>query len=101
MTLRKTLLGACTGLLILGAASLPAEAEHGRHAAIAGGAAAGVAAGAILGGALAARPAYPAYVGGPTYYDGSPGYYDDDCRVIRHRVWDGYGWRIRREEVCD
>ena len=94
MTLRKTLLGACTGLLILGAASLPAEAEHGRHAAIAGGAAAGVAAGAILGGALAARPAYPAYVGGP-------GYYDDDCRVIRHRVFDGYGWRIRREEVCD
>jgi hypothetical protein len=95
MTIRTALLSACTGLFILGAANLPANAEHGRNGAIAGGAAAGLAAGAILGGALAPRPAYP----GPAY---GPAYSDDDCRVIRHRVWvEGYGWQIRREEVCD
>jgi hypothetical protein len=95
MTLRRTLMSACTGLLILGGASLPASAEHGRHGAIAGGAAAGLAAGAILGGAMASQP----YYAGPAYR-GS--YDDDDCHVIRHRVWvPGYGWEIRREEVCD
>jgi hypothetical protein len=108
MTIRTTVLGACTSLLILGAASLPANAEHGRNGAIAGGAAAGLAAGAILGGALAAQPAYPgsAYGPGPAYpapgYVSGPAYSDDDCRVVGHRVWvPGYGWQIRREEVCD
>jgi hypothetical protein len=114
MTIRTTVLGACTSLLILGAASLPANAEHGRNGAIAGGAAAGLAAGAILGGALAAQPAYsgpgygPGYVGGPGYptpapgYASGPAYSDEDCHIIRHRVWmPGYGWQIRREEVCD
>jgi hypothetical protein len=100
MTLRTTVLSACTGLLILGAASLPANAEHGRNGAIAGGAAAGLAAGAILGGAIASQP-YPAYPA-PAYRSGPAYSYDDDCQVIRHRVWvPGYGWQIRREEVCD
>jgi hypothetical protein len=109
MTIRTTVLGACASLLILGAASLPANAEHGRNGAIAGGAAAGLAAGAILGGALAA-PAYsgpgygPGYSGGgpaPAYVSG-PASSDDDCQIVRHRVFvPGYGWQIRREEVCD
>jgi hypothetical protein len=101
MNMRTTLLGACAGLFALGAASLPANAEHGRNAAIAGGAAAGLAVGAIAGGALA-QPAYPgqAYPG-PAYGPG-PAYSDEGCQVIGHRVWvEGYGWQVRREQVCD
>ncbi|MBV8427300.1 MAG: hypothetical protein JOZ88_08700, partial [Hyphomicrobiales bacterium] len=90
MNMRTSLVSACAGLFALGAASLPANAEHGRNAAIAGGAAAGLAAGVIAGGALASQsynngPYYP----GPAYAPGPA--YGDDCRVIRHRVWvEGY-----------
>lgn len=99
MNMRTMLMGACAGLFALGAASLPANAEHGRNAAIAGGAAAGLAAGVIAGGALASQPYYNGYPG-PAYAPGPV--YGEDCRVIRHRVWvEGYGWQFRREEVCD
>lgn len=100
MNMRTTLMSACAGLFALGAASLPANAEHGRNAAIAGGAAAGLAAGVIAGGALASQPYYNGYYPGTTYAPGPV--YGEDCRVIRHRVWvEGYGWQFRREEVCD
>ena len=103
MIMRMPLLSACAALCLLGASSLPASAAHGHNAAIAGGDAAGVAAGAILGGALAPRPAYPEpYYRGPAYVPGDTYADDDDCRVIRHRVFiPGYGWQIRHEEVCD
>ena len=98
MNMRTILMGACAGLFALGATSLPANAEHGRNAAIAGGAAAGLAAGVIAGGALASQPY--GYYSGPAYAPGPA--YGEDCRVIRHRVWvEGYGWQFRREEVCD
>jgi hypothetical protein len=100
MNMRTMLMGACAGLFALGATSLPANAEHGRNAAIAGGAAAGLAAGVIAGGALASQPYYDPYYPGPAYAPGPV--YGEDCRVIRHRVWvEGYGWQLRREEVCD
>ena len=102
MIMRNTIASACAGLFALGAASLPANAEHGRNAAIAGGAAAGLAAGVIAGGALASQPAYPSpYYPGPAYGPG-PAYSDEGCQVIRHRVWvEGYGWQMRDEQVCD
>jgi len=54
--------------------------------------AAGLIGGAIVGGAIASqRPAY----GGPVYVEEAP------CRWVRERFWDGYGWRIRRIQVCD
>ena len=69
----------------------PAHAQRG----VAAGVAAGLIGGAIVGGAIAAsRPAYgypaPAYVEEGPY-----------CRMVRERVWDGYGWRVRRYEVCN
>ena len=76
----------------------------------------GLAAGAIIGGALAS-PYY--YGGGPAYgYGGGPyygagyggGYYGGGpyyaygggggCYLQRERYWDGFGWRVRRVQVC-
>ena len=55
----------------------------------------GLAAGAIIGGAIASsRPAY----GGPVYVEEAP---YPACRMVRERFWDGYDWRYRRVEVCN
>ena len=37
------------------------------------------------------------FVGGPAYYGGGYG----GCYLQRERFWDGYGWRVRRVQVCD
>jgi hypothetical protein len=53
----------------------------------------GLAAGAILGAALAApRPYYP--------YAYEPVYFGPRCYVRRERIWDGWGWHVRRVEDC-
>jgi uncharacterized membrane protein YfcA len=48
----------------------------------------GLAAGALIGAAVAARP----------YYE--PVYFEPACYVRRERIWDGWRWRIRRVEDC-
>ena len=85
------------------AAPTTADARGGR---IAAGIIGGLAAGAIIGGAFGAPYGY-GYYGGPyyggPYYGYAPGYYDDygpGCYWHRERFWDGYGWRIRRVQVC-
>jgi hypothetical protein len=71
-------------------AATPASAQRGVAAGVVG----GLIGGAIIGGAIASsRPAY----GGPVYYEDAP----PPCRLVRERFWDGYGWRIRRYEVCN
>ena len=71
----------------------PARAENGE---IAAGVVGGLIGGALLGGALA-RPAPPP----PIYYAPEPVYVEEPiCRLVRERYWDGYGWRIRRVQVC-
>jgi hypothetical protein len=71
-------------------AATPASAQRG----VAAGVAAGLIGGAIIGGAIASsRPAY----GGPVYHEDAP----PPCRMVRERFWDGYGWRMRRYEVCN
>lgn len=93
----------------------PAEARGGR---IAAGIFGGLAAGAILGGALHGGyyggygyygPRYyggyaPGYYGyGPAYYGGyAPAYYGGygGCYLRRERFWDGFGWRVRRVQIC-
>ena len=72
-------------------ASTPASAQRGVAAGIVG----GLIGGAIIGGAIASsRPAYAAPA--PVYVDDYPA-----CRLVRERFWDGYGWRVRRVEVCN
>jgi hypothetical protein len=77
------------------AAPAPAEARGGR---VAAGVGLGLLGGAIIGGAIANSRGYygPGYYGaGPAYYGGAP------CYWQRERFWDGYGWRVRRVQVCN
>jgi hypothetical protein len=53
----------------------------------------GLAAGAILGAALAEPPPYYGYA-----YD--PVYPAPRCYVRRERIWDGWVWRVRRVDEC-
>lgn len=56
----------------------------------------GLAAGAIIGSAIAPGPYY-----GPGYYYGpGPVYYRPGCYWTRQRVWTEWGWRLRRVRVC-
>ena len=77
------------------AVAMPAaQADGGR---IAAGVAGGLIGGALLGGALAGAGGPP-----PAYYAPAPVYVEEPpCRVVRERFWDGYGWRVRRVQVCD
>ena len=86
------------------AAALPSSAQaHCRGCGVAAGVVGGLAAGAIIGSAIAnSGPVYA----GPPPPPPSAVYYDDDdapvCHVERRRVWvEGYGWSHRRIEVCD
>lgn len=70
-----------------------AKAENGQ---IAAGVVGGLIGGALLGGAIAGSRPAPVYVApAPVYVEEPP------CRVVRERFWDGYGWRMRRIQVCD
>jgi hypothetical protein len=83
--------------LVTSPLSLPvsASAENGQ---IAAGVVGGLIGGALLGGALASRPAPPP----PVYYAPAPVYVEEPaCRLVRERFWDGYGWQVRRVQVCD
>ncbi len=69
-----------------------AQADNGR---IAAGVAGGLIGGALIGGAIAASRPAPVYVSpGPVYVE------EPACRLVRERFWDGYGWRVRRVQVC-
>ncbi len=81
---------------IAGSLAITAPAAQARDGEIAAGVVGGLIGGALLGGALANRPPPPPYAApAPVYVEEPP------CRWVRERFWDGYGWRVRRVEVCD
>jgi hypothetical protein len=94
--LSKTLTAIAAVTLTIAAVAAPqtAEARGGR---IAAGIIGGLAAGAIIG-SIASQNGY---YRGPAYYGPGPVYYGPDCYWTRQRIWDGYGWRLRRVRVCD
>ena len=90
--------GALTAGFVL-AVSPEAKADGGR---IAAGVAGGLIGGALFGGALAGGPVYAAPPPPPEYYAPAPVYIDEpECRLVRQRYWDGFGYRIRAVQVCD
>jgi hypothetical protein len=98
MTKTLTTLAAAAAVAIA-AVAVPTQADaHWRGGgAVAAGVIGGLAAGALIAGA--ARPAYGyGYGYGPAYYPAPV--YGPACHWRRERVWDGYGWRIRRVQVC-
>jgi hypothetical protein len=74
---------------------------------VAAGVVGGLAAGAIVGSAIAgSRPVYvepaPVYAAQPpVYYAEPPAYVGPVCHTERQQVWDGYAYRMRRVQVCD
>jgi hypothetical protein len=99
MTKTRTLIAlAAAGTLGLAAVAAPQPAEARNGGAIAAGVIGGLAVGALIG-AAANGPYYgyaPGYYAGPAYY----GYGYGGCYWARQRVWDGWGWRFRRVQVC-
>jgi hypothetical protein len=102
MTKMKTITALAAAVTLgLAAVATPqqAEARHwGGGGAVAAGVIGGLAAGAIIGSAVRGPyygygPGYYAYAPGPVYYGG--------CYWTRQRIWDGWGWRVRRVRVCN
>jgi len=99
----KTLATLAATALLAAAMTTSADARC-RGCAVGAGVIGGLAAGAIIGSAIAnSGPTYyepapppPPYYRGPAYVVEEP-----VCRIERHRYWDGYGYRTRRVEVCD
>ena len=90
------------------AAALPSSAQARCHGCgVAAGVVGGLAAGAIIGSAIAnSGPRYvepaPVYDAPPPVYVEPPEYVDGPvCHMERQRVWNGYVWRSERVEVCD
>ncbi|MCW5688207.1 MAG: hypothetical protein KIT76_06645 [Pseudolabrys sp.] len=93
----------------LSVAALPTTADARCHGCgVAAGVVGGLAAGAIIGSAIAGPRAYEVpppgyYEPAPVYVEPAPRYYYEGpaCHIERQRIWDGYRWRHRRVEVCD
>lgn len=95
----KTMMALATAATLAVAAVVPSTAEAHWRGRGGGALIGGLALGAIAGAAIASsRPAYAHYP--PSYY--APTYYGygPTCYVRRERFWDGWGWRIRRVQVC-
>ena len=91
--MKKSLMALAAVATLAVSTASPALAWH--HHGWGPGLAAGILGGAIIGGAIASsRPAY----GAPVYVEEAP---YPACRMVRERFWDGYGWRVRRYEVCN
>jgi len=89
----KTLSALATaGVIGMAAVAAPAPAQAGNGGAVAAGVVGGLAAGAIIGSAVAPHYGY-AYYGGPYAYS--------RCYNVRERVWTSYGPRSRLVRVCD
>ncbi|HZQ13646.1 MAG TPA: hypothetical protein VFB31_12635 [Pseudolabrys sp.] len=104
--MKQTIFALAAAALV--AAAMPSSAEARCYGcAVGAGVAAGVIGGAIIGGAIANSAPAPVYVApapppGPpseVYYDEGPG---PVCHVENRREWiEGFGWRVRRVEICD
>jgi hypothetical protein len=93
--MNKTLVTLAAAAIVATAAiSAPTQAQARNGGAIAAGVVGVLALGAIAAGAYGYGPGY-GYYGAPAY-----GAYGPGCVIRRERVWDGYGWAIRRVRVC-
>ncbi len=98
---------AVAATVVVGSIASPTVANaHCDGCGVAAGVLGGLAAGAIIGSAVAGPHAYygpGTYYGpDPYYYGPPPAYVGPECYWTRRRVWiEGWGWRVRRVRVCD
>jgi len=106
--MNKLLVVAAVAAMLAAALPSSAQARCG-GCGVAAGVVGGLAAGAIIGSAIA-NSNRPVYVEEPPVYAAPPlpppAYVEEYsagpvCHFERHRFWDGYGWRNERVEVCD
>ena len=98
--MRKTLVTlAIVATIAIGAVASPTPADarwrhhHHHHGFPVAPIVGGLAAGALIGAALAAPRSYYSYAYEPVYFGPT-------CRVRRESFWDGWRWRVRRVEDC-
>lgn len=104
--MKKFLVAIAAAALVAAALSSPAQA-HCRGCVFGAGVIGGLAAGAIIGSAIANSP--PAYAGPAPVYDAPPPsvvYVEPPpmpvCHIEQRNIWvPGYGWQPRRVEVCN
>jgi hypothetical protein len=98
--MRKTLVTFAVGATaIIGAVASPTTADaRWRHEAPVAPILGGLAAGALIGAALAAPRPDNSYAYEPAYFE--PVYFGPHCYVRSERFWDGWTWRVRRVEDC-
>ena len=102
--MKLTVIALAAATMLAAAAPQAARADcHG--CGVAAGAIGGLAAGAIIGSAIAnsgPRPVYVEPAPPPTVYYERPAYVEPECHMVKRRIWvDGVGYRWSREEVCD
>ena len=102
--MKFTVIALAAAIMLAAAAPQAAQADcHG--CGVAAGAIGGLAAGAIIGSAIAnsgPRPVYVEPAPPPTVYYERPAYVVPECHMVKRRIWvDGIGYRWSREEVCD
>ena len=96
----KTLITLATaGVIGAAAVAVPAPAQARNEGAVVGAAVGGLAAGAIIGSAVAPRYGYGYYAADPVYSGGPYAY--SRCHMVREKIWTDYGPRWRRVRVCD
>jgi len=105
--MKRTITTLAAATLVAAAMSSPAHA-YCRGCAVGAGVIGGIAAGAIIGSAIAnSQPRYyedpaPVYAAPPADYVEPPDYVDGPvCHTERQQIWDGNAYRTRRVQVCD
>ena len=98
--MKKTMMAVAAAATLAVTAAMPTQADAHWRGRGGGALIGGLALGAIAGAAIASsRPAY-AYPPGYGYHGYGPAYYGTTCYVTKERFFDGYGWRVRRVQVC-
>jgi len=104
--MKNSIIALAAAVTLAAALPFPAQANC-NGCGVAAGVVGGLAAGAIIGSAIAnSGPRYvepaPVYAAPPPAYAAPPAYGDGPvCHTERQQVWDGYAYRMRRVEVCD
>jgi hypothetical protein len=105
--MKRIVISLAAAALVAAAMPSPAQA-YCRGCAVGAGVIGGLAVGAIVGSAIAnSQPRYAepevVYAPPPPAYAVEPPEYVDGpvCHTERRQYWDGYGYRMRRVQVCD